>query len=215
MNPSTVVEIERHLAGLRSRVDPDATPPPEPKRGQVRPRRGDIHMEAGDLRTELYRVLGTDATQIPGLGTGHVASLVAELGCDLSEFGTAGQFCMWLGVCPNPQISGGKVLKRGTRDVKNRTATVFRMAAQSLHHDSSPLGRFYRRMRSKLGAPKAITATAHKLARIYYHLVTTKEAYDASVFAKNEEREVQRRIERVKKEARTLGIALAPEAVAA
>lgn len=172
-------------------------------------------MEATDLRTELYRVLGTDATQIPGLGTGHVATLVAELGCDLSDFGTGGRFCMWLGVCPNPQISGGKVLKRGTRDVKNRAATVFRMAAQSLHHDSSALGAYYRRMRSKLGAPKAITATAHKLARIYYHLVTTKAAYDASVFAKNEEREVKRRVERLQKEARALGFALAPKAAAA
>jgi transposase len=208
-------EIERHLAALGSRVDPEVTPPPDPKRGQARPRRGEIRMESGDLRTELYRVLGTDATQIPGLGTGHVATLVAELGCDLADFGTDSRFCMWLGVCPNPQISGGKVLKRGTRDVKNRAATVFRMAAQSLHHDSSALGAYYRRMRSKLGAPKAITATAHKLARIYYHLVTTKEAYDASVFAKNEEREVKRRVERLQKEAKALGFALAPQGVAA
>jgi transposase len=208
-------EIERLLAQLRSRVDPDAKPPPAPKPSQSHPRRGEIQMQATDLRTELYRILGTDATQIPGLGTGHVASLVAELGCDLSAFTTAGQFCMWLGLCPNPQISGGKVLKRGTRDVKNRSATTFRMAAQSLHHDHSALGAFYRRMRSKLGAPKAITATAHKLARIYYHLVTTKEAYDASVFAKNEEREVKRRVERLKREAKALGFALSVEGMAA
>jgi transposase len=208
-------EIERLLAQLRSRVDPEAQPPPAPKPSQSHPRRGDIRMQAADLRTELYRILGTDATQIPGLGTGHVTSLLAELGSDLSAFANAGQFCMWLGLCPNPQISGGKVLKRGTRDVKNRAATTFRMAAQSLHHDQSALGAFYRRMRSKLGAPKAITATAHKLARIYYHLVTTKEAYDASVFAKNEEREVKRRVERLKREAKALGIALALEGVAA
>jgi transposase len=208
-------EIERHLAALRSRVDPTQAPPPAPKPSQSSPRRGDIRMEATDLRTELYRLLGTDATQIPGLGTGHVATLVAELGCDLSGFGTGARFCNWQGLCPNPQISGGRVLKRGTRDVKNRVATVFRLAAQSLHHDSSALGAYYRRMRSKLGAPQAITATAHKLARIYYHLVTTKEAYDASVFAKQEAREVKRRVERLKKEAKALGFALALEGVAA
>ena len=84
------------------------------------------------------------------------------------------------------------------------------MAAQSLHHDGSPLGAFYRRMRSKLGAPKAITATAHKLARIYYHLVTTKEAYDESIFAKNEARETKRRVDRLKREATALGFVLSP-----
>jgi transposase len=208
-------EIERHLAALRSRVDPNVSPPPAPKPSQARPRRGDIHMEEADLRTELYRIVGTDLTQIPGLGTGHVTTLLTELGYDLSDFGTGGRFCMWLGLCPNPQISGGKVLKRGTRDVKNRAATVFRLAAQSLHRDDSALGRFYRRMRSKLGAPKAITATAHKLARIYYHLVTTKEAYDASIFAKQEEREVKRRVERLRKEAKALGFTVSLERAAA
>jgi transposase len=207
-------EIERRLAQLRSRVDPTQTPPPSPKPSQSRPRKGDIMLQAADLRTELYRVLGTDATQIPGLGTGHVASLVAELGADLSAFATAAHFCNWLGVCPNPQISGGRVLKRGTRDVKHRAATVFRLAAQSLHHDGSVMGAFYRRMRSKLGAPKAITATAHKLARIYDHLVTTKEAYDTSVFAQNEEREAKRRVERLKREATALGFVLSSEGAA-
>jgi transposase len=208
-------EIEEQLAQLRSQVDPAQTPPPPPKPSQSHPRRGEIACQAVDLRTELYRVLGTDATQIPGLGTGHVAGLVGELGCDLSAFETAARFANWMGVCPNPQISGGRVLRRGTRDVKHRVATIFRMAAQSLCHDGSALGAFYRRMRSKLGAPEAITATAHKLARIYYHLVTTKEGYNESVFAKNEEREAKRRVERLKREAKALGFALSPEGVAA
>ena len=99
--------------------------------------------------------------------------------------------------------------------MKHRAATIFRLAAQSLHHDGTELGGFYRRMRSKLGAPKAITATAHKLARIYYHLVTTQEAYDASVFAKNEERETMRRTERVLREAKALGLVLSSESAAA
>jgi transposase len=208
-------EIERRFSQLRSQVDPTQTPPPQPKPSQSRPRKGEIVLQAADLRTERYRVLGTDATQIPGLGTGHVSGLVGELGPDLSAFPTGAHFVNWLGVCPNPQISGGRVLKRGTRDVKNRGATLFRMAAQSLHHDGSALGAFYRRMRAKLGAPKAITATAHKLARIYYHLVTTKEADDESVFAKNEEREAKRRVERLKREATALGFVLSSEGLAA
>ncbi len=208
-------EIERRLAQLRSQVDPTQTPPPPPQPSQARPRKGEIMLAAADLRTELYRVLGTDATQIPGLGTSHVAGLVFHLGPDLAAFPSAAHFSNWQGLCPNPQISGGRVLKCGTRDVKNPVATIFRLAAQSLHHSDSALGAYYRRMRAKLGAPKAITATAHKLARIYYHLVTTKQAYDESVFAKSEERETKRRVERLKREATALGFALSPHAAAA
>jgi transposase len=208
-------EIERRLAQLRSRVDPTQTPPPPPRPTQARRQKGEITLQDADLRTELYRVLGVDATQVPGLGTSSVAGLVFHLGTDLAAFPTVACFTNWQGLCPNPQVSGGRVLKRGTRDVKNPVANIFRMAAQSLHHSDSFLGAYHRRMRSKLGAPKAITATAHKLARIYYHLVTTKQAYDESVFAKQEEREAKRRVERLKREATALGFDLAPKAVAA
>jgi hypothetical protein len=79
-----------------------------------------------------------------------------------------------------------------TRKVKNRAATALRMAALSLHRSQSFLGHFYRRMRSKLGAPKAITATAHKLARIIYHMVTTGHAYDETICVQNEMQNRQR-----------------------
>jgi hypothetical protein len=207
-------EIERHLAALRSQGDPTQTPPPA-KPGPGRHRPGEIRLAAADLRTELYRVLGVDVTEVPGLGTGHVAGLLFHLGTDLAAFPSAAHFANGLGLCPNPQISGGRVLKRGTRNVKHPVATIFRLAAQVLHHSDSFLGAYYRRMRAKLGAPKAITATAHKLARIYYHLVTTKQAYDESVFAKNEAREAQRRVERLKREANALGFDLSPKGAAA
>jgi transposase len=208
-------EIERRLAELRSQVDPSQTPPPPPPARPPRQHKGDLQMQHTDLRTELYRVLGVDATAIPGLGSNSVAGLVCHLGTDLAAFPSAACFCNWLGLCPNPQISGGRVLKRGTRDVKHPVATIFRLAAQVLHHSASYLGAYYRRLRAKLGAPKAITATAHKLARIYYHLVTTKQAYDESVFAKQEAREVKRRVERLKREATALGFDLAAKAAAA
>lgn len=208
-------EIEQRLAELRSQVDPAQTPPPPAPPRQTKHSKGAIHLEQADLRTELYRVLGVDLTAVPGLGTGHIAGLVCHLGTDLAAFPSAAHFANWLGLCPNPQISGGRVLKRGTRDVKHPVATIFRLAAQVLHHSDSYLGAYYRRLRAKLGAPKAITATAHKLARIYYHLVTTKQAYDESVFAKNEAREVKRRVERLQREATALGFDLAPKVAAA
>jgi transposase len=206
-------EIEQRLAGLRSQGDPPPLPPPSPS--QARRHKGDLHLEGADLRTELWRVLGVDATAIPGLGSSSVAGLVFHLGTNLTAFPSAAHFANWLGLCPNPQISGGRVLKRGTRNVKHPVATIFRLAAQVLHHSDSCLGTYYRRMRAKLGAPKAITAVAHKLARIYYHLVTTRQAYDESVFARNEARETKRRVERLKREATALGFDLAPRARAA
>jgi hypothetical protein len=87
-----------------------------------------------------------------------------------------------MGLCPANDISGGKVLWTGTRKVKCRAAMALRMAAQSLHHSKSALGDFYRRMRAKLGAPKAITAAAHKLSRIIFHLITTRQEFDDSRF---------------------------------
>ncbi|MGH9453826.1 MAG: transposase, partial [Terriglobia bacterium] len=98
---------------------------------------------------------------------------------DLSRFTSAPEFTSWLGLCPDNRVSGGKVLSVKTRKVKNRAATALRMAAQSLYRSQSYLGHFFRRMRAKLGAPKAITAAAHKLARIIYHMVTTGQAYVA------------------------------------
>lgn len=202
-------EIEQYLAGLASQVDPDTNPPPPPRTPAHKARKAEIDLPEQDLRTELYRLLGTDLTQIPGLQTSSVCALLAELGADLkSAFPTDAHFASWQGLCPNPKISGGKILRHGTRQVKHRVATIFRLAAQSLHHSHTALGAFFRRLRAKLGSPKAITATAHKLARIYYHLATTRTAYDESVFARNEELHQQRRLARLRREATELGFDL-------
>lgn len=203
-------EIERHLAQLATVADPEALPPPAGG-ATSSPRKGEIALPEQDLRTELYRVLGTDLTQVPGLGVSNVCALVAELGTDLKRaFPSADRFVSWQGLCPNPKISGGKVLRHGTRQIKHRVATIFRIAAQALHHSRCALGEFYRRMRAKLGAPKAITATAHKLARIYYHLVTTRTEYDESIFAQNEALHQERRRKRLEREAADMGMQLIP-----
>jgi transposase len=162
------------------------------------------------LREEAYRILGVDLTTIPGISVLHVQTILAELGPDFSKFRSSGAFSSWMGLCPDNDISGGKVLWSGTRKVKNRVAVTLRMAAQSLQQSESALGEFYRRMRTKLGAPKAITATAHKLARIVYHLLATKEAYDDSVFSKAEDKYRHRTEIRLKAQAQALGFTLVP-----
>jgi transposase len=160
------------------------------------------------LREEAYRILGVDLTTIPGISVLHVQTILAELGGDVSKFRSAGAFSSWMGLCPDNDISGGKVLWSGTRKVKNRIALTLRMAAQSLQKSESALGEFYRRMRAKLGAPKAITAAAHKLARVTFHLLNTRQPYDDSVFAKAEQKHRQRMENRLKAQAQTLGYTL-------
>jgi transposase len=98
--------------------------------------------------------------------------LLTEIGPDFSRFPTAGDFCSWLRICPNPRITGGKVVSSKTRPSKNRAAVALRMGAQGLHRSQSFLGNYFRRMKARLGAPKALTAAAHKFARIVDHMVT-------------------------------------------
>jgi len=131
-----------------------------------------------DSQAELYRVLGVDLTRIDGLNESTVQLILSELGLDLCQkWPTEGQFASWLGLCPNNEISGGKVLKRGTRRVVNRVANALRMCAQSLLNSKSALGAYARRMRAKRDSQVAITATAHKLARLIYRTVKYGQEY--------------------------------------
>ena len=164
----------------------------------------------GVLRSELNRVFGIDLTQIPGIRVGIAQTLFGEIGPDFTKFRSASAFASWMGLCPDNEISGGKVLWVGTRKVKCRAATALRMAAQSLHHSKSALGDFYRRMRAKLGAPKAITAAAHKLARIIFHLVTTGQEFNDSRFAADQLRYQKRQEAKLRAKAKALGFQLIP-----
>jgi transposase len=207
-------EIERLLAACPGPADPADAPPPPKNAPRGKSRKNQIELPHRDLREELFRLFGTDLTQTPGLGPALVARLFAEVGNDLTAFPSAKQFASWLGLCPDPKKSGGRVLRHRTRDVRHRAALLFRLAAQSLHHSETVLGRHFRQMKAKLGAPAAITATAHKLARIFYHLVTTQEAYDESVFARQEQQQQARQLRRLERQAAALGFQMIPKATA-
>ena len=204
-------EIEHLLEQFDSQVEPAPLPLPPATTSHRKPQRNEIRCVHTDLRTELYRILGVDLTQVPGLQTTTIHTLFTEIGRDLSAFPTAKHFASWLGLCPDNRVRGGRMLSAHTRDVKSRAAEALRLAAQSLHHSNSAVGEFYRRRRARLGAPKAITATAHTLARILYHLLKTRQAYDESVVAQAEERSRQRRLHRLHREAAALGYTLAPQ----
>lgn len=199
-------EIEQLLIAFESKVD-TAEKPLNPPKDRHKPRRNEMRF---DLRNHLYRVFGVDLTDVPGINTLTAHVLFAEIGPDLSRFANASAFASWLGLCPDNRISGGRILSVQTRVVKNRAALALRMAAQSLHRSQSYLGNYYRRMRTKLGTPKAITAAAHKLARVVYHLLTTGQAYNESIFAEQENKHRVQIEARLRRQARELGFDLAP-----
>ncbi|MEL6816724.1 MAG: transposase, partial [Cyanobacteria bacterium J06598_3] len=145
-----------------------------------------------------------------GIGALSVLNILSEIGLDPSRFPSVKHFTSWLGLCPGSRITGGKVKSSRTRQVVNRAANAFRMAAQSLSNSQSALGAFYRRLRSRLGAPKAITATAHKLARIFYKLWTDGGPYiDPGVDA-YEQQYRDRLVKNLKRKAKSLGFELLP-----
>jgi hypothetical protein len=140
-----------------------------------------------------------------------VEVILAEVGPDLSRFRDSGAFANWIGLCPNNNITGGRVISSRTRKVKSRLAAALRMAAESLCRDKSYLGQFYRRMKLSLGGgAEAITAAAHKLARIIYTLVTKRVEYDEGQFAKIEQRHREKQQQRLVRNARQLGYKLVP-----
>jgi hypothetical protein len=164
----------------------------------------------GPWQQELERFFGVDLTAIPGISILTGLTLMTELGNDLSAFKTSDHFSSWLCLCPDNETSASKVLRRRTRRSQNRLRQALRMAASSLHHDKSYLGDKYRRLRARLGAPKAITAVAHQLARIIWTLITQQVPFDLSVFAFHEMVNKQRRLKRLEVSARQMGYQLTP-----
>ncbi len=156
-----------------------------------------------DVRTALYLATGVDLTAVEGIDAVHALTLVSELGCDMTKWPTVGQFASWLGLCPQFKKTGGKVQSSRTRKGKGRAAQAFRLAAWGLMRSKSYLGAYLRRQRSRLGAPKAITATAHKLARIVYHLMRYGEAYvkkDEEAYAEQVRERLEKQLRRRAKE---------------
>ena len=166
-------EIEKLVAAFAPRVDPDEKPMPDDRKQKQRKRKKKSGSPDFNMRAEAYKLFGVDLTQIPGLMT-LVFMLFSEVGRDMSRWPTAGHFVSWLGLCPDNDISGGKVLWRGARQTKNRAGTLFRLAAHGLHRDQTPMGDYLRRMKAKLGPAAATTATAHKIAIIFYTMVSKR-----------------------------------------
>jgi len=200
-------EIAQKYAAFTPQVDLTAQPLPPPKRRRNTPQGNEPTF---DVRSDLYQLAGVDLTQVDGLQVLTVQTILSEIGLDMHRWPTAQHVPSWLGLAPYQDISGGKTLRTGTKKTTNRAATAFRLAAQRLHASNSALGGFYRRMRATHGAPKAIVATAHKRARMVYHLLTYRQAYRDPGADSYEEKYRDRTIRNLKRKARQLGLDLVP-----
>ena len=202
-------QIEAMLHTFDARVDVSAAPlPPQTKTSHKKAQRNEPRFNA---RAECYRVLGVDLTAVPGFQTPTVLVLLCELGPEFAEkFATAKHFGSWLGLCPDNRITGGKIYSVKTRDVKSRVAEALRLAAQSLWQAKNYFGELYRRWKARLGSPKAITAMAHKLARILWHLLKYKQPFNPAVFAREEEKMKRKKLARLEAMATTLNYRLVP-----
>jgi transposase len=165
-----------------------------------------------DVRTALFRWAGVDLTRIGGIDVTTALKILAEIGVDLSRFESAKHFASWLGLCPGTRITGGKRISGATKRIANRVAQALKLAAQGLHRSQCALGAYYRRMAARLGAGKAITATAHKLARLVYAIITKGEEFVQRSQDHYEHQVRARTIRYLHKKAASLGFNLQPNA---
>ena len=201
-------ELERQFSALKP-THADELPPLDTSD------KHDTHSKNGpqyDARTLLYQWLGVDLVALDGLNASSVQALLTEVGTRMEAFPTVKHFCSWLHLAPHNDISGGKVLRSRTLKGGNRAGQIFRLAAQSVSRTNTEFGAFFRRVRAKSGAQKAIVATAHKIARAFYYMLKNRKPYRGKSAEEYEGLERQREIARLTKKAHKLGFELVPPA---
>jgi len=196
-------EIERVLRGLARTAKPRTETPPTPRRKQRQ-----ANAPAFDVHGGLYALLGVDLTQIHGLGPYLVLKLIGECGTDMTRWPEAKHFTSWLALAPGSKISGGKVLSARTRRSANRAAALLRLAASTVGKTDTALGAFYRRLSARIGKAKAITATARKIAVLFYNALRYGLRYVDPGASYYEERYRQRIIASLRRRAQALGFVL-------
>ncbi|MEX2431114.1 MAG: IS110 family transposase [Dehalococcoidia bacterium] len=158
-----------------------------------------------DVHTSLYRMTGVDITRLDGFDELLSLKLISEVGTDVTPWPTEKHFTSWLGLCPGTKVSGGKVLSSRTKPCASRAAEIFRLAANSLHRSDSALGAYLRRKKAQIGKPKAVTATAHKLARTFYALLRYGHDYVDPGQEAYERQYRERVLKNLRRRARELG----------
>lgn len=194
-------QIEAQLQNLHICED-------EPAKGKKRTRARNA--PRFDLRTQLFRMCGVDLTRIDGVDVTTALAVISEVGVDMSRFNSDKHFASWMGLCPGTRITGGKVISGKTKRCANRAAQALRLAAAALRTSQSALGAYYRRLCARMDKPKAVTAAAHKLARLIYAMLTKGQEYTDAGQDYFEERYRQRVLHNLAQRAKAMGMQLTP-----
>jgi hypothetical protein len=202
-----VAACDTQIEAILKRLKKSATSPAS-KLLPPRQRTRQPNAPAFDARAALHAILGVDLTQIHGLGPYLALKLVGECGTNLTAWPTAKHFTSWLGLAPHNKISGGKVLSSKTRRTSNRAASLLRLAAVSVGRTDTALGAFYRRLSARAGKAKAITATARKIAVLFYNMLRHGMSYADPGATYYEERYRQRVLGNLQRRAKSLGYVL-------
>ncbi len=199
-------KLEQQYQAMESRGEPDA---PLPDLPPAKPNSKSKNELGFNARAHIARVIGVDLVAVMGLSAVTVQTIISEIGTDMDRFPTVKQFCSWVGLAPHNDISGGRVLRSRTMKVRNRANQAFRQAAQSVAQSDSSFGAYYRAMRARLGPRQAIVATAHKIARVVYHLLKTGESYREESATEYEQKRQERELNHLARRAKKLGYTLA------
>ncbi len=194
-------QIQDQLQALHVRED-------EPAKGKKRGRARNA--PKFDLRTQLFQMCGVDLTRIDGIDVTTALVVVSEVGADMGKFPSDKHFASWLGLCPGTKITGGKVMSGKTKRCANRAAQALRLAAAALRSSQSALGAYYRRLCARMDKPKAVTAAAHKLARLIYAMLTKGQEYTDRGQDYFEERYRQRVLHNLAQKAKAMGMQIVP-----
>ena len=205
-------QIQHQYAAMKSRWEEPPPMSPSLQSGRNRQK----NEPASSVRADIIRITGVDVAAVVGIGPGLAQTILSEIGTDMSKWPNAKHFTSWCGVAPHNDVSGGKVLRSRTMPIRNRAGQAFRQAAQSVSRSSSTFGAFYRRKKAQGGPLFAQAATANKIARTVYHMLTYHVQYDDMGAEEFERQHRERDIKALRKRATKLGFTLvASEAVQA
>ena len=196
-------KIQEVLAMLIAEKAPPSAPLPKARHRTAQP-----NAVSFDVRPILYQLAGVDVTQIHGLGPYVALRLIAECGTDLSRWRSAKHFTSWLTLSPGSKISGGKVLSAHTRKTSNRVVAHLRLAAVTVGRTDTALGAFYRRLSARVGKAKAVTATARKIAVLFYNAMRFGMDYQDPGAAHYEQKYRERVIKQLHRRAAQFGFTL-------
>jgi transposase len=201
-------QIKAHLITKTGEFKNEASTTKGIKKAKVKSNKNNLSFDATEI---LKQIVGTDLTEIFGITDTTATEIISEIGLDMNKWPTPKNFTSWLDLAPNNKVSGGKLLSSKIQKKKNKAGQVFKMAAYAVQRSKNWLAIFYHRIKARRGAAKAITATARKIAVIFYKLAKEKTAFSSLSIEQYMETFKENQLKKLKKQAASLGLLLVPD----